>query len=241
MEKEIKHIYGERRAIKDDVEETRTIEFVISSGKKDRHGTRLLIDRWDLKNYDKNGIVGYQHNVYGGDMCNAPNPDDVIGEGKAWIEGEDLIGSIKFEPKELNPLAEKLFRKVLHGTLKSTSVGFSETVEGDYGKGDEARGKENETYIYGAQELLEFSIVNIPSNTDAIKRDLGNQVANAIMYLKRNLKGDYSFSDIENMTIRGAIDLLDGKVKKKTIEPKNEVTETQRRQMKLTLFYLAID
>jgi len=117
-------------------------------------------------------------------------------------------------------------------------VGFSETVEGDYGKGDEARGKENETYIYGAQELLEFSIVNIPSNTDAIKRDLGNQVANAIMYLKRNLKGDYSFSDIENMTIRGAIDLLNGKVKKKTIEPKNEVTETQRRQMKLTLLKL---
>jgi hypothetical protein len=172
MEKELKHIYGQRRAIKDDVEETRTIEFVISSEKKDRHGTKLMIDRWNLENFNKNGVVGYQHDVYGGGFFTKADPDDLIGVGKAWVEGNDLIGSIKFEPASINEKAEKLFRKVLHGTVTSTSVGFMETKDGEYGTGSEARGAENETYIYGAQELLEFSLVNIPSNTDAVKRNI---------------------------------------------------------------------
>ena len=66
-------------------EETRTIPFIASTSAEDRHGTVLNQSNWDLKNYNLNPIIGYQHNVYGGDMCNAPDPDDVIGKGVASV------------------------------------------------------------------------------------------------------------------------------------------------------------
>ena len=216
METNLKYIFGERRALKEDVEETRTIEFVISTDKKDRHGTRLLVDRWDLENFNRNGIVGYQHNVYGS-WFSDPNPDDVIGVGRAWVEDGKLIGSIKFEPEEINPLAEKLFRKVQHGTIKSTSVGFVETKEGDFGQGEEARGKENQTYYYGAQELLEFSLVNIPSNTDAVKRNLNPAQKDLIKEIVKEMTAEKE------------------EEKKPDLEG---ITETQKREMRLKLLKL---
>lgn len=144
--------------------ENRTVEFVISTNDKDRHGTILNMQNWDLTNYNLNGIVGYNHEVY-----SSTNPDLILGTGKAYVEGEGddakLIGQVTFETEDVNPLAEKIFRKVLNGTLKATSVGFMPiSVNGKYGE------ERNGTYYYYGQELLEFSIVNIPSNPKAVKR-----------------------------------------------------------------------
>lgn len=146
--------------------ENRTVEFIISTNDKDRHGTVLNMQNWDLTNYNLNGIVGYNHEVY-----STTNPDLILGVGKAYVEGEGddakLIGQVTFETEDVNPLAEKIFRKVLNGTLRATSVGFTPiSVNGKYG---EERGG---TYYYYGQELLEFSIVNIPSNPKAVKRSL---------------------------------------------------------------------
>ena len=109
---ELKHITGQVRALAPDVKDTRTVEFVISTENKDRHGTVIPIDKWDLDNFNKNGIVGYQHEVYGS-WFGGSDPDSVIGKGKAWIEDDKLIGAVTFEPAELNPLAEKIFQKIL--------------------------------------------------------------------------------------------------------------------------------
>ena len=94
----------------------------------------------------------------------------VIGSGRAFVEDDQLIIGVTFEPADLNPIAEKLFRKVLHGTIKAVSVGFDPVGEGAWGVGDEAAGKENQTYYFGGQELLEVSIVHIPANKNAVKR-----------------------------------------------------------------------
>lgn len=204
-----KYTFGEVRAIPTNAEESRTIEFVISNNTKDRHGTVLSVQNWQLDRFNANGIVGYQHNVYGGDLCNAPDPDQVIGVGRAWIEGDQLIGSVTFEPAEINPLAEKIFRKVLFGTLKATSVGFNPIGRGQFGINDEAENGINPTYYYAAQELLEFSIVNIPSNPDALKRSMRDQASNAINYIYRQLGGSYRFADIEGMTVGDVIQLLE--------------------------------
>ena len=193
---------------RDEVIRTRTVEFVISDGSKDRYGTVCNTRGWKLDNFNANGIVGYQHNVYG-DMCGAPNPDDVIGVGRAWVEGDLLIGSVTFEPAELNPLAEKIFQKVLHGSLKATSVGFMELGEGRYGDGEQACGRADQTYYFEAQELLEFSIVNIPANANALKRSVREQSAHALMYLRRAT--GLSFADVEKMTVRDVLDSLEGK------------------------------
>jgi hypothetical protein len=206
---EVKTIFGHVRAIPANVEETRTVEFVISNNTKDRHRTVLPVDKWQLDRFNANPIVGYQHNVYGGDLCNAPDPDQVIGRGRAWVEGDQLIGSVTFEPAEINPLAEKIFRKVLFGTLSATSVGFNSTAPGYWGQGEEAERGSNPTYYFDGQELLEFSIVNIPSNPEALKRSMRDQATNAISYLYRQFGGEYRFADIENMTVGEVIRLLE--------------------------------
>ena len=116
------------RDIPKDVEKTRTLSYVISTDAKDRHGTVLNMTNWNLKNFNANPIVGYQHDVYGSFLGEA-NPDLVLGTAKAYMEevkrgdktGVQLVADITYEPKDINPLAEKIFRKSLAGTLKATS------------------------------------------------------------------------------------------------------------------------
>lgn len=165
-----KYITGEIRAFdRKTAEETRTVEFVISDETRDRHGTVIPISAWNLDNFNRNGIVGYQHDVYG---FFDPDPDKVLGPGEVFVEDGKLIGRVTFEPKDINPLAEKIFRKVLNGTLKATSVGFRETAQGKWGEGEQSVNGKNPTYYFSAVELLEFSIVNIPSNPNALRRTI---------------------------------------------------------------------
>ena len=189
------------------VEETRTVPFIFSTEVRDRYGTKLLAENWQLDNFNANGIVGYQHNLYG-DMCNAPNPDDVLGIGKAWINGNILIGEIEFETLDINPLAEKIFKKILNGTLKAVSVGFQETEKGYFGKGDEEEGGKLETYYYGKQELLEISVVNMPANPEALIRNERNDTTRAIKFLAD--KFEKKVSEIEDMTVKEIINRMQG-------------------------------
>lgn len=203
---------GAVRALAEDVEETRTVEFVISSAARDRNRTVLSVDKWRLDNFNRNGVVGYQHNLYG-DMCNPPNPDDVIGQGRAWIEGNQLVGSVRFEPADVNPTAEKIFRKVQAGTLRAASVGFLPDFTergkpaGKYGEGEEKEGGPRETFYYAGQELVEFSVVNIPSNPEALTRGLRDHSARALLWLRRYT--GLSLGQIEALTVRDLIDRLE--------------------------------
>lgn len=216
------------------IEETRTVEFIISSADRDRHRTVLNMKGWNLDNFNANPIVGYQHNVYGDNMCSGPNPDDVLGPGRAFLEGDKLIGAVTFETKDINPLAEKIFRKVLNGTLRATSVGFLEEGEGKYGEGEERKGGKEETYYFSGQELLEFSIVNIPSNAKAVGRSITHHADAALGYLMRFMPEDVSLRDVKNMTVQEVLDHVQGKVTEKQVE-KIEDTKKNRVAMRLSL------
>jgi hypothetical protein len=210
--------FGTRADIPANVEESRTIPFVLSTSARDRHGTVLNQDGWNLDNYRKNPIVGYQHNLSGG-MCTDPDADFIIGKDiNPQVEGmgadRKLTGAVQFEPAGINPLAEKIFRKILFGSLSRSSVGFIEIGQGKYGDDEEAQGKSRETYYFNQQELLEWSVVNIPSNSDAGKRNmryLREQGYIAFMYAFRELGGKFRLSELENMTVRDILALLDGK------------------------------
>ena len=156
-------------------EETRTVEFVASDNSVDSYGTVLPVDKWDLTRFQNNGIVGYMHDVYGDSWTKSADPDDVIGKGVAFVEDEKLVVRITFEPKELNEKADKIFRKLQFGSLHAVSVGFRATAKGH--KGDEERGEDPNVYYYGGQELLEVSVVNIPSNANALKRSIEEERA----------------------------------------------------------------
>jgi len=200
-------------------EEDRTIEFIISSSAKDRHNSVLNMRGWKLDNFNMNPIVGYQHNVYGGNMCMPDNPDDVLGPGRAFMEGDKLIGAVTFETKDINPQAEKIFRKVLNGTLRATSVGFLEVGQGELKKIQNSEGKViDEIYYFEGQELLEFSIVNIPSNPEAVGRTISNHTEAAISYLMRFMPDHVSIRDIKKMSVQEVLDHVQGKTTEKQFE-----------------------
>ena len=66
-------------------EDDRTITFVASDSSVDSAGTVLNQENWDLRRFNANGIIGYQHKVYGG-WDDTDNPDKVIGKGYAYVE-----------------------------------------------------------------------------------------------------------------------------------------------------------
>ena len=151
-------------------EEQRMVEFVASTGAVDTYGTVLPPDMWDLSRYARNGVVGYQHDIYYSD-----DPDNVIGRGEAYVEDGELRIRIYFEPAELNKKADKVYRKVLFGSINAVSVGFRATAPGHWGRKDD--GEDPEVYYYNGQELMEVSVVNVPSNPDATKRSAAEELA----------------------------------------------------------------
>jgi hypothetical protein len=218
MPKNKKLTFGQVRDIPAGAEESRIIPVILSTPQRDRHHTVLNQEKWMLDSFRTNPVVGYMHNLYG-DMCNAPDPDDVIGQDKGLNlemvnDMLSLTGSTMFDPASINLKAEKIFRKMILGSLRAISVGFMDIGMGNWGSGDEAEGRDNETFYFGGQELLEYSVVNIPSNSGAGKRDLGflrDQTHAAIMYAFRELGKNFRLSQIENMRVRDILDLLDGK------------------------------
>lgn len=149
----------------------RKMTFVASDGTRDSAGTVLNQDGWRLERFNKNGVIGYQHKVYGS-WSDTDNPDNVIGKGYAYVKDGKLLVDVEFEPAEINELAEKIYQKLLFGSLKAVSVGFLPVGRGQWGKDEESLDGKNPTYYYAGQELLEISVVNIPANPNALKKGL---------------------------------------------------------------------
>lgn len=198
-------ISGQYRGMRQDGDD-KIFTFVASTGDPDRHRTVLNPKGWKLKNFNANPIIGYQHNLYG-DMCNAPDPDDVIGKGRAYLEDGELLVDVIFDAE--NEKAQRIESKVERGFLRTTSVGFIELGEGYFG--NEKKEEDPDLYYFKGQELLEVSIVNIPSNPAAKKKSFRTQTFDALRYIYRELGGHYRFADIEDMKVKEVIDLLDGK------------------------------
>jgi HK97 family phage prohead protease len=175
MEEKILRRWQDAPVIRKVDEEKRTVEFVASDNSVDSYNTIIPVDKWDLTRYQSNGIVGYMHDVYGDSWTKSADPDDIIGKGEAFIEEDKLIVRITFEPKDLNERADKIFRKIQFGSLHAVSVGFRATKKGHMG--DEERGEDPKVYYYAGQELLEVSVVNIPSNANALKRSMEEEEA----------------------------------------------------------------
>lgn len=130
-------------------EDDRTVDFTISTAAKDRDGDTIDPKGWILTNFLKNPVV-----LFGHDNRSLP-----IGRAEnIRVEGGALKASVKFASADMNPLAESVFQMVKAGFLNATSVGFA-PVEFE-------RADDGMKFI--KQELLEFSIVPIPSNPEAL-------------------------------------------------------------------------
>ena len=124
----------------------------------DRDFERIDPDGWDLKEYRKNPIVLWQHR--------ADLPAIGLAQNVKVKDGK-LISRIMIDDGDYDQLAVTVRNRVEKGIIKSGSVGFRsqkvELVEDQ---------KKPEKLIHRKQTLVEFSIVNLPSNINATV-DLG--------------------------------------------------------------------
>jgi len=142
--------------------ENRQVEFVISSEAVDSYDTVFKMDGWDLTRYESNPIVCYQH------KSGSDDPDNIIGTSQVRVEDGKLIGLVTFEDVATNSKAEKVFRKIQAGTLRMASIGARPS---EYRMGIEADGEDKNVLYFTRQELMEWSVVSIGSNPDALKRN----------------------------------------------------------------------
>lgn len=149
------------RAITDEQKEKRQAEFVISTEAVDTYDTVFKIDGWDLERYNRSPIVFYNHKSWSDD------PDMIIGTSEVRVEGNELIALLTLE--EGNPVADKVWRKLEAGTLNMASIGAN-PIEWRWGDFD--KGENPEVIYFIRQELLEWSIVPLGSNPDALKRSV---------------------------------------------------------------------
>ena len=152
--------------------EGRRMTFVASDETRDSYGTVLPVSEWNLERYNNNGIVGYAHNLYGSYDA---DPDYVIGRGRAYVKGAELLVDIEFEPEGTNEIADKVWRKLQFGSLNGVSVGFS-AQGAHWGEGEEAEDGSKPTLYYTGLELLEVSVVTIPANPNAVRRSISEEM-----------------------------------------------------------------
>lgn len=150
------------RALTDKNKENREAEFVISTEAVDSYDTVFKMSGWDLNRYNQNPIVCYQH------RSSSDDPDMILGTSTVRIEDNQLIGVVRFETVDVNPLAEKVWQKIQAGTLRMASISAN-INKGHWG--DEKLGEDANVIYFDSQELREWSIVALGSNPDALKRE----------------------------------------------------------------------
>ncbi len=138
---EIKQVEGEARAI----------QFTISTGSVDRDKDTVNPDGWKLAAYKKNPVVQWAHDYKAPPIARAP---------KIKIQDGKLVSTAEFVPGEVYPFAEMIFQMVKGGFLNATSVGFHASK---WNFNEDRRGVD-----FLEQELLEFSVVPVPANPEAL-------------------------------------------------------------------------
>lgn len=120
----------------------------IATESVDRHGTIIDARGVDLDAYKRNPVVLFNHDY-----------DRVVGRAaNIQMRGDNIVAEVEWD--EDDPFAAEIARKMRAGFLNAASVGFM--VQD--GEDDEERG----AYRITRSELVEFSIVAVPSNRDAL-------------------------------------------------------------------------
>jgi HK97 family phage prohead protease len=143
-----KQFVSAEKAIND---EKRTVRFVITTESPDRENDVIAAAGWDLDAYKRNPTVLWSH-----DYSQPPVAKAISVERTS----KGLVSTAQFPPKGVYAFADTVFELIKGGFLNATSVGFRplEFVR------DGARGGIN----FLRQELLEYSIVPVPANSEAL-------------------------------------------------------------------------
>lgn len=136
------------------LDDSRQLDFTISTAAVDRYGDTVAVDGWKLENFRKNPVVLWMHD-------NSMLP--VAKASNIRIEDGKLKARAEFTPPELARFNDTVFAMLKGGFLHATSVGFIPTK---YNFVDDPARRFGIDFL--EQELLEFSIVTVPANPEAL-------------------------------------------------------------------------
>jgi HK97 family phage prohead protease len=144
--------------------DARALDFIISTASVDRYGDTIALDGWKLANFRKNPVVLWMHD------------NTMLPVGKASnvrIEDNALRSRVEFTPSGLVRYNDIVLEMLKGGFLSATSVGFSPLK---YNFVDDPSRRFGIDFL--EQELLEFSIVTVPANAEALIE--GRSAADAV-------------------------------------------------------------
>ncbi len=138
------------RAVRSD---TREVDFVASTDTIDSYDEVVDQASWDLRRFEKNPVILYQHDRYSLPIGQAT---------RCEVKDGQLECTIKFATAEANPQAEQVWQLVQEKVLRAVSVGFR-PMNGKYELRDG-----RDVYVLYDNELREISVVTVPANEDCL-------------------------------------------------------------------------
>lgn len=157
MDKKYKQYIAKTEVDSDD----RTVTAVISTIAIDRDKEILLPKGAILDNFLKNPVVQFAHNY----------SDNPVGKALWVTKGRKTIkAKVKFPTAEESPKADEIYKLFKGGFLNAFSVGFM-PIKGHSPTPDEIKKKPEwaeARYVFDEWELLEFSVVPVPANPEAL-------------------------------------------------------------------------
>jgi HK97 family phage prohead protease len=136
------------------------IAWTLSTFDLDRFDERIDPAGWDFKRYLDNPVVEWAHRY------------DIPAIGRAdslYADDKGLHGVVVFNDKEYDPFGWGIGQRVKAGVIRAGSVGFR-VLEIEIP--DKETGKDGTALICRKQELLDFSICNVPANPWALAKPL---------------------------------------------------------------------
>jgi HK97 family phage prohead protease len=137
-----------------------SVGWTFSTFDLDRFDERIDPAGWDYKRYMENPVVEWAHRY------------DIPAIGKAdslYTDDRGLHGTVVFNDKDYDPFGWGIGERVKAGVIRAGSVGFR-ILEVEIPSKEE--GKDGTALIFRKQELLEFSICNVPANPWALAKPL---------------------------------------------------------------------
>lgn len=155
-----------RSVVARDIEPTegRGYKFIISTENIDRYRSVVSASGLDSKSYMTNPVVLFNHNSYGGTEV------PIVGQSKyVKAEGTDTIAEVVFN--DLTPLACSVERMVANKYLRGASIGFMVKESKNVSALDFGGTEDIQIVNYTKTELLEWSVVVIPANREALQNE----------------------------------------------------------------------
>lgn len=193
--------------VKEVLNKERVLEFIGTTEIPDRDGEVIKAEAWQVDRYTKNPVVQWAHQY----------SQPPIGKTLSIRQNKkkETIFEIEFASSETYEFADTIYKLCKEGYLNATSVGFI-PIESEKGKGEVNK-------IFTKVELLEISIVPVPSNPEALvtARNAGVITVKEFEAITKTEDKPKSKDKTPQVQIQDEIDYLSSLCDKNTLNPEN--------------------